>query len=59
MRRDSPGDTIAQEFWRPGPPLQLGPFIPMLRVTVMMLRDIVESVTLLKDEVCGGKRKRS
>ena len=25
---------------------------PMLRVTVMMFRDIVESVTLLKDEAC-------
>ena len=25
----------------------------------MMLRDMVESVTLLKDEVCGGKRERS
>lgn len=31
----------------------------MLSVTVMMLRDIVESVTLLKDEVCDRKRGRS
>ena len=42
--------------WRPDPP---GPSIPMLSVTVMMLRDIVESVTLLKDEACGGQRGRS
>lgn len=27
----------------------------MLSVTVMMLRDMVESVTLLKDEVCSRK----
>lgn len=30
----------------------------MLSVTVMMLRDIVESVTLLKDEVCDGRQGR-
>lgn len=29
---------------------QCPPDSPMLRVTVMMLRDIVESVMLLKDE---------
>lgn len=27
---------------------------PMLRVTVMMFRDMVESVMLLKEEACGG-----
>lgn len=30
------------------------PPLPMLSVTVMMLRDMVESVTLLKDDVCWG-----
>lgn len=40
--------------WRPGPQTPVpGSLIPMLSVTVMMLRDMVESVTLLKDEVCG------
>lgn len=37
----------------PGPPPwtpNRGPLIPMLSVTVMMLRDMVESVTLLKDD---------
>lgn len=36
--------------------------LPMFRVTVMMLRDMVESVTLLKDDVWktggGGERGR-
>lgn len=27
---------------------------PMLRVTVMMFRDMVESVMLLKEDACGG-----
>lgn len=31
----------------------------MLRVTVMMFRDMVESVTLLKEEACSGKPERS
>lgn len=30
----------------------------MLSVTVMMFRDIVESVMLLKEEACGGARVR-
>lgn len=37
---------------RPGP--RPGSPVPMLSVTVMMLRDMVESVTLLKDEACRG-----
>ena len=39
---------------RAPPHPQAPPFVPMLSVTVMMLRDMVESVTLLKDEVCSG-----
>lgn len=31
----------------------------MLRVTVMMFKDIVESVTLLKEEACGGLKKNT
>lgn len=50
--------TKAQKPWRSSPPLlSWGPSIPMLSVTVMMLRDIVESVTLLKDEVCDRDRE--
>lgn len=50
--------TKAQKPWRPSSPLlSWGPSIPMLSVTVMMLRDIVESVTLLKDEVCDRDRE--
>ena len=31
---------------------------PMLSVTVMMLRDMVESVMLLKEEACRGSQVR-
>lgn len=32
---------------------------PMLRVTVMMFRDMVESVTLLKDEAWKQKQNQA
>lgn len=56
--KPKPHDLRALETRSPTLPV-LGSLIPMLSVTVMMLRDMVESVTLLKDEVCGGKKGKS
>lgn len=50
----------AQPTRAPHTPLRGAPTeaSPMLSVTVMMFRDMVESVMLLKEEACGGMRVR-